>query len=68
MGSSSPDPFDSSINGDRRKERYGVINDCAAKNANVSHIFHWTDDGMRHLEVIQEAHIGIAERDLPLRA
>jgi len=46
MRSSSSDPFDSSINGDRRKERYGVISDCATENANVSHIFYWTDDGM----------------------
>ena len=32
------------------------------------YIFYWSEDGVHHLEVIQEAHIGIAERDLPLRA
>jgi hypothetical protein len=64
---SSSEHLDSSTNGDRRKERYGVMSDCATEILTSLHIL-LDGDGTHHLKVVQEAHIGIAERDLPLRA
>ena len=54
------------MNGDRRKERYGVMSDCYSQSARDLARGRCRGWGL-YLEVIQETHVGITERDLPLR-
>ena len=59
----------SSTNGDRRKERYGVMSDCLRSPVSMRgrNLRCGREVNFSYLEVIQETHVGITERDLPLR-
>ena len=60
----------SSTKGARRKERYGVMSDCYDRSQRAHDRTGRcpVSGGVHYLEVTQETHIGIAERDLPLRS
>jgi hypothetical protein len=52
------------MKGDKKKERYGVINDCDRTRISASTTE--SGDNEYHLEVIQEANVGVAESNFPL--
>ena len=63
--SRSSEPRNCSTKGDKRKERYGVISDCVTRNASKC-VFTRVWIVCIYLEMVQKAHIGIAERNFPL--
>jgi hypothetical protein len=50
---------------DRGSWRYQQL--CHQERS-VSYIRYWAEDGVHRLEVIQKAHLGVAEHELPFRA